>query len=796
LNNRYTLIIIGAGPAGLSAASRAAENGVSYLLLEAASQPLNTLFHYPKGKQVMDEPAILPLRADLPFIASSREEIIASWLRQIKIRKINLLCNQTVVSITGKLGDFQLNTQDGLQFFAEKIIFALGTQGNLRHLPIRGGQLPLVDYQLPDAKAYQNETIVVVGAGDSAIEDALALAEQNQVIIINRREEFNRANPSNLAAVLQAIENEEIECYYSTTAEKIQNTPEADKPLLFQVKTPAGPANITCNRVIARLGAVLPRHFLHACGIQFRSLEANALPAINEHYESSVAGIYIIGALSGYPLIKQALNQGYEVVEHVLGHPIKPADESLLREKFNVLPVFHSVTGVLRLVKSVTPLFARLTLLQLREFLLDSQLLSPAPDEVIFERDDYSNTFFTVLAGEVHMSINPDQPRQIVTLRQGQFFGEMSLISGRRRSTTVYAGAGEQCILIETPRYAILKLIHSVSHVRETIDRVFMLRAIQTHIAPEIPASDLAAVVQSAQLQHLSAGDTLFAEGDAGDCIYLIRSGSVKVLRHIGGNEITLAYLPAGHYIGEVGLLNDMPRESTVRAAVTCEVIRLEGDAFKALLSRSQTLRHQVEAKYQRALAQNATMESRPQAGNIIAFLVSQGLGEATDVLLIDEALCIQCNQCEAACAASHQGASRLDREAGPTFASIHVPTSCRHCEHPHCMKDCPPDAIYRSKNGEVVISNSCIGCGRCQDNCPYGVIQMAQTQTQKNTQAWWWWLLFGYHRKPALVENPELKAVKCDMCKDLAGGPACVRTCPTGAALRVSSEEFMSLVI
>jgi Fe-S-cluster-containing dehydrogenase component len=71
-------------------------------------------------------------------------------------------------------------------------------------------------------------------------------------------------------------------------------------------------------------------------------------------------------------------------------------------------------------------------------------------------------------------------------------------------------------------------------------------------------------------------------------------------------------------------------------------------------------------------------------------------VGEATDVLLIDEKLCVGCDNCEKACADSHDGLSRLNREAGKTFAHLHVPTSCRHCEHPHCMADCPPNAIHR----------------------------------------------------------------------------------------------------
>ena len=167
-------------------------------------------------------------------------------------------------------------------------------------------------------------------------------------------------------------------------------------------------------------------------------------------------------------------------------------------------------------------------------------------------------------------------------------------------------------------------------------------------------------------------------------------------------------------------------------------------------------------------------------------------------MLLIDESLCVRCDNCEKACADVHDGTSRLDRQAGPTFENIHVPTSCRHCENPHCMKDCPPDAIHRNPNGEVFIDSSCIGCGNCQSNCPYGVIQLAQVNPKRSAPSLWAWLLTGLTAEPgreAEYHNEELgkKAVKCDMCKDLTGGAACVRACPTGAAVRVSPEKFIS---
>jgi Fe-S-cluster-containing hydrogenase component 2 len=161
--------------------------------------------------------------------------------------------------------------------------------------------------------------------------------------------------------------------------------------------------------------------------------------------------------------------------------------------------------------------------------------------------------------------------------------------------------------------------------------------------------------------------------------------------------------------------------------------------------------------------------------------------------LLIDESLCVRCNNCEQACAATHGGTSRLDREAGPTYASVHVPTSCRHCEHPHCMADCPPDAIHRAMNGEVYMDESCIGCGNCERNCPYGVIHLAYSKPPRQ-RGLLMSLLFGPEAESTEGGGTIKVAVKCDMCKDIPGGSSCVRACPTGAAIRVSPEDFFSI--
>ena len=135
-------------------------------------------------------------------------------------------------------------------------------------------------------------------------------------------------------------------------------------------------------------------------------------------------------------------------------------------------------------------------------------------------------------------------------------------------------------------------------------------------------------------------------------------------------------------------------------------------------------------------------MEAQQSIGESMQFFMDQGLGEATNVLVIDESLCVSCDFCEKACAETHQGISRLDRKTGPTFAELHVPVACRHCQQPHCMKDCPPNAIHRMATGEVFIDSTCIGCGNCKNNCPYGVIKMAYDAPE--TPPLLSWLMFG----------------------------------------------------
>ena len=788
---KFTVAVIGSGPAGLSAAARAAHHGMSHILLESKDHASDTIFKYQKGKYVMATPDILPLRSNMSFEAGIREDILGTWDRQLEEQKVNIRYKAEVTAISGAKGSFKITLANGEEMEAENVILGIGLQGNLRKMGVPGQEWDRVQYQLDDPEEYDGETIIVVGAGDAAIENAVALAKQNKVYIINRRDEFARAKTGNLNLITDAIDKGTVDCFYSSSPVKVE-------PGKMTLKTADGEAEIACDRIIARLGAIPPRKFVESCGIEFPSADPNAVPEVSSTYESNVDGLYIIGALGGYPLIKQAMNQGYEAVEFIRGNIVKPADEPLLEERLAGTAIANlGVEGFLTKIRENVPLFSDVNTLVMRELMLDSTVHTPKNGDVVFARNDYTNTFYSIVEGEVDIQIDPEDPSVVVTLGEGAFFGEMGLISGRRRTATVVAK--NSAVLLETNRRSMIKLINSTDSVKRVMDQTALGRQLQTYIAQGVSNEELKPVVEKAEIKTYQSGDVLFEEGEEGDTVHLIRRGSVTVSRQIGGRDIVLSYVAAGNYVGEMALLQDAPRSATIRAAVNnTETVVLEGQTFKAMLANNPAVSQKIEEAMRARVIQNTQMEATPNAGSIVEFLVGQGLGEATDVLLIDESLCVRCDNCEKACSETHGGRSRLNREAGPTFDALHVPTSCRHCEHPHCMKDCPADAIHRAPDGEVFIDDKCIGCGNCSGNCPYGVIHMAPEKTPRR-KSLLSWLLFGGGPEPgedrsSYAKTDKKVAVKCDMCKDIKGGAACVRACPTGAALRVKPEQFFNI--
>ena len=801
----FRIVIVGSGPAGLSAAARAAQLGLSHVLLEKTDHLSDTIYKYQKGKHVMATPSQLVLRSDMDFEAGKREAVLGTWDRMAVDQKINVMLKAEVKSISGEKGNFTVTMTSGDAVTAEYVILGIGTQGNPNKMRCEGGDLPHIQYQLDDPGEYVDEHIMVIGSGDAGIENALGLAadpvQANTVSIMNRSAEFARAKSANVDLLMEAKASGRVNVLCEATPVRVI-------PGWMYVETRDGEQKIKCDRVIARMGSSPPRKFVEACGIQFTSDDKDSYPQLSPQFETTVPGTYVIGALAGYPLIKHCMNQGYDVVEFINGNTeLKPADEPILDKKFGVLPGARSVTEWLAFLRRRVTILRELSMLQMREFMLDSEPRAYRAGDILFQRNEPGASLFAIADGSLLVEIDPNDPSKTVPIPQGSIVGEVGLISGRKRGATVRTAEG--AIVVEIPRNAALKLMATNSAAKREITRISTERQLLQLFGGVSPA-DLAELLETAEIKEIRAGQTIINEGEEGFDIFVIRQGSMVVEKSIGGKPVFLSYLPAGSYVGEMALIDGGRRTATVRAAIKSEVIRLDGDAFRRLLRSKPDLL--TNFKQQMSSRQELTeyIEARKDGfggvvdmySSVAGFLVENGIGEATDVLLIDEKLCIGCDNCERACADAHEGLSRLDREAGRTYAHLHVPTSCRHCEHPHCMADCPPNALNRGPDGEVYINETCIGCGNCQRNCPYGVIRMAKVPPKKPSLLKW--LFFGsgpgpgeadkkWTEKRVSAETPK-KAIKCDMCSGISGGPACVRACPTGAAIRVSPEEFLTV--
>ncbi|MEA3046154.1 MAG: hypothetical protein QOJ53_486 [Sphingomonadales bacterium] len=746
--SEFKIAIVGSGPAGLSAAARAAQIGLSHVLLEKTDHLCDTIYKYQKGKHVMATPSQLVLRSDLNFEAGKREKVLGTWDEMTAGHKVNVKLNAEIAAITGEEGAFTLKTKAGETITAETVILAIGTQGNPNLVRCPVGEGAVVQYQLDDPGEYIDENITVIGAGDAGIENALGLAadpeQRNIVTIVNRSAEFATAKDANVKALTAAEGEGRVAILRETTAAAIEQG-------WITFDTRDGELKVPCDRVIARMGSAPPRAFVEACcasfeevegkrkivagtGIQFSSPDRVSYPMLSPTFESSIAGIYVIGALAGYPLIKHCMNQGYDVIEFINGNTmLKPADEPILEKKFAVLPGKRSVTEWLAFLGRRVSILNEMSMLQMREFMLDSDPVAYREGDIIFERNEPGSSLFAIADGSVVVEVDPANPAVTVPIAQGSIVGEVGLISGRKRGATVRAASG--AIVVEIPRNAALKLMSTVPAAKREITRISTERQLLQMLGSGVTQEDLAEVLASAEIQGVKAGEAIIKEGEESYDIFVIRQGSMVVEKDIGGKPVFLSYLPAGSYVGEMALIDGGRRTATVRAAIKSEVIKLGGDAFRKLLEDKPELlgrfKHDMAARHELT----SFIEDRKDGfggvidlySNVASFLVANGIGEATDLLLIDEKLCVGCDNCEKACADSHEGLSRLNREAGKTFAHLHVPTSCRHCEHPHCMADCPPNAIHRGPDGEVFIDDTCIGCGNCLRNCPFGVIRMAK---------------------------------------------------------------------
>jgi thioredoxin reductase/CRP-like cAMP-binding protein len=521
LGATFRIAIVGSGPAGLSAAARAAQLGISHVLLEKTDHLSDTIYKYQKGKHVMATPSQLVLRSDLDFEAGKREAVLGTWDTQASAHKMNIMLKAEVKSIAGAKGNFTLTMANGESLQAENVILAIGTQGNPNKMRCDGANLPHIQYQLDDPGEYVDEHITVVGSGDAGIENALGLAadpeQGNVVTILNRGADFARAKSANVKLLMEARDNGRMNVLTETS-------PTLVEPGYLTIDTRDGQQKIRCDRIIARMGSAAPRAFIESCGIEFTSADREAFPKLLPSFESTAAGIYVIGALAGYPLIKHCMNQGYDVVEFINGNrSLKPADEPILEAKFRNLPGGKSVEEWLEFLRSNVTILNELSPLQMREFMLDSDVSFYRAGTIVFERNDPGSSLFAIASGSVAVHISAADPSITIPIATGSIFGEVGLISGRRRGATIRTA--EDSILVEVSRTAALKLMASVPAAKRAVNRISTERQLLQMFGSGLTPDDLVEVLETAEVKRVSAGEAIIDEG----------RGRLRHLRHPPG---------------------------------------------------------------------------------------------------------------------------------------------------------------------------------------------------------------------------------------------------------------------
>lgn len=486
------------------------------------------------------------------------------------------------------------------------------------------------------------------------------------------------------------------------------------------------------------------------------------------------------------------------------------------------------------------PLFEGVSYAELEPQLKKCGVEDIKPGKYIGREGEYNEHCSVLLDGRAKVVIHKETVKKEITLEKGEIFGEIAAISGNPRTADIVAE--NHCTVLNIPRRDLFRIFDKFSVIKERVDALYRQRALSAHLNSiplfaGTPPDVMKELQEKITLHSLKKGEVVFKQGDDADAFYLVRYGFVKVFSGDGrGSEKVLAYLKEGHYFGEMALIKEgVKRTATVQTTNRTELIKISRDDFQKLLEIHPNLKRNLEYIIKKREDRNVQLGRDTFLASTLSSSMESGIIQTKAILIIDTTKCVRCDNCVKACAALHNGKSRLVRRGTKFNNFILVPTSCRHCEDPTCMSKCPTGAICRDANGEVYHKDFCIGCGSCAKNCPYGNITIAVVSEDGEKETFFTKvasLFRGRNGKetsadaPArfvfpgdrdLVQReaserlpgdrdmtgeppaktgkkakPRRKATKCDMCREYPF-MGCVYNCPRGAARRVDPTEFFA---
>lgn len=262
-NVPYDVIVVGAGPAGTSAALSAIKEGLRVLVLEQGTRG-NTIRNYPRQKFVMAEPVMIPLYGPLWMEDTSKETLLEKWNEIVTATGLVVNEEEKVLRVV-RAGDcFEVETSKGL-YRGSRVVLAIGKRGSPRKLGVRGEDGSKVAYNLLDADAYRGKAICVVGGGDSGLEAACGLARPDlgcRVWLVHRTDDFGKAKPRNQKKIKKCMDEGRVGVFFNSAVAEIRERS-------VVVNTPTGAVEIENDFVFVMVGGENPKKFLTDCGIEF-----------------------------------------------------------------------------------------------------------------------------------------------------------------------------------------------------------------------------------------------------------------------------------------------------------------------------------------------------------------------------------------------------------------------------------------------------------------------------------------------------------------------------------------------
>ena len=256
------LIVVGAGPAGISASLTAKKYGLKFLTLEQDTLG-GTVFTFPRAKIVMTSPMDLPLFGKVKLFETSKPELLDLWGKVLGKNEISISENAKVESISRVNGHFKIETFNGEEYLTKHVLLAIGRRGSPRKLNIPGESLEKVAYRLMESEYIMNKDILIVGGGDSAVESALLLADNNRVTLSYRKDVFQRIKPKNNERINEAISQGRIDVRFNSNLVLI----EKDEVVISEGES-AEKNSLKNDLVYILAGGELPTQFLEKIGVR------------------------------------------------------------------------------------------------------------------------------------------------------------------------------------------------------------------------------------------------------------------------------------------------------------------------------------------------------------------------------------------------------------------------------------------------------------------------------------------------------------------------------------------------